>query len=198
MRNFWQKVIAITMVLGNCFVSEAMLSSFGSFSTKTCLFSLNGADLVREAVERRGLSGKLEESDRFALEFNCKGDRTVLDKLLLKKPVGLTIRPPLHCDDWSRIVFGDNVFVNNNCVFLTKHGVEIGSNMWMAPNVHLYTEIPLQLREEFGDLVPEGSIKIGKSCWIGGGVKVFPGVTIGDETVIGAGSFVTESISPVC
>jgi maltose O-acetyltransferase len=88
----------------------------------------------------------------------------------------------------------DNTLINYNCVFLAKHGVEIGSNMWMAPNVHLYTELPSLIRKEFRDLVPEGSIKIGKSCWIGGGVKILPGVTIGDETVIGAGSFVTESI----
>ena len=196
MRNFYQKAIVITMVLGNYSASDAMLSSFvKSFSTKTSLFSLSGADFVRESIERRKLSGgRPKELERLVLEFNCKGDRTGLDKLLPGKPGNLVIRPPLHCDDWSRIMLGDNVFLNNDCVFLTKHGVEIGSNMWMAPKVHLYTELPSLIREEFSDLAPEGPIKIGKSCWIGGGVKIFPGVTIGDETVIGAGSFVTESI----
>ena len=95
---------------------------------------------------------------------------------------------------------------NMNCTFLDNNYITIGNNVLIAPNVQLYTAThPVSASERFVEDWDENSgelffrtralpITIGNDVWIGGGVIVLPGVTIGDNCVIGAGSVVTRSI----
>ncbi len=88
-----------------------------------------------------------------------------------------------------------NGFVNFNCIFLDCAHITIGDNFQCAPNVQLYTAYhPIDAVER--DKGPELArpITIGNSVWLGGGVIVCPGVSIGDNTTIGAGSVVTKNI----
>lgn len=105
------------------------------------------------------------------------------------------ITQPFHCDYGKHIFVGDNFYTNYNCVILDVAKVEIGNNVFFAPNVSIYTAghpIHPQARNslyEYG--MP---IKIGNNVWVGGNTVILPGVTIGDNCVIGAGSVVTKDI----
>lgn len=106
------------------------------------------------------------------------------------------IEPPFHAN-WggAHIHFGDNVYANFNLTCVDDTHIYVGDNTMFGPNVTLATAghpILPELREmQYQYNIP---IVIGKNCWLGSGVVVLPGVTIGDNTVIGASSIVTKDI----
>lgn len=106
------------------------------------------------------------------------------------------LEPPFRCDYGSNILVGKNFYANFNCVILDVNRVEIGDNVMFAPNVQIYTAShPIDAKQRVEDEIEFGyPIKIGDNVWLGGGVIVCPGVTIGENTVIGAGSVVTKDI----
>ena len=105
------------------------------------------------------------------------------------------VEPPFFCDYGYNIHLGDNVFFNFNCVILDVMRVEIGSNCMFGPNVQIYTAThPLDAAERRGGLEFARPIKIGCDVWVGGSAVINPGVTIGDRSVIGAGSVVVKDI----
>ncbi|MCL2484589.1 MAG: sugar O-acetyltransferase [Endomicrobia bacterium] len=122
----------------------------------------------------------------------------ILKSLLGFAGKGAYIEPPFYCDYGENIFFGDNVYLNCNCVFLDCAKITIGSRVLFAPNVHIYTAYhPLNAKERVvkGKIVDLASpVTIGDDVWIGGNVTILPGVTIGSNVVIGAGSVVTKSI----
>ena len=103
--------------------------------------------------------------------------------------------PPFHCEYGSHIEIGDNFYANAYCTMLDVGKITIGDNVLFGPNVSLYTAghpIHPQSRNstyEYG--IP---ITIGNNVWIGGSCVVLPGITIGDNSVIAAGSVVTKDI----
>lgn len=106
------------------------------------------------------------------------------------------IEPPFQCDYGSNIHLGENVYFNFNCVVLDVCPVTIGDHTLIGPSVQIYTAThPMNAKhrrkEEFGK-----PITIGCDVWIGGGAILCPGITIGDQTVIGAGSVVTKDLPP--
>jgi maltose O-acetyltransferase len=120
--------------------------------------------------------------------------KAILAELIPNAPTSLYIEPPFHCDYGYNITCGDNVYFNVNCVVLDVMPVKLGSNVFCAPGVQIYTAThpldAIQRRsEESGQ-----AVTIGDDCWIGGGAIICPGVTIGSRCVIGAGSVVTKDI----
>ena len=106
------------------------------------------------------------------------------------------IEPPLH-SNWGghHVHFGNNVYANFNLTMVDDTHIYVGDNTMFGPNVTLATAghpLAPELREHVYQY--NAPIYIGKNCWLGAGVIVMPGVSIGDNTVIGAGSIVTKDI----
>ena len=114
---------------------------------------------------------------------------------LLGSPTDVWIQPPFFCDYGTNISLGAKVFFNFNCVVLDVMQVKIGSNVLFGPSVQIYTAThPINAVERRKWLESAKPITIGSDVWVGGGAIICPGVTIGDRTVIGAGSVVTRDI----
>ena len=106
------------------------------------------------------------------------------------------IEPPLH-SNWGgkHTHFGDGVYANFNLTLVDDTHIYVGDKTMLGPNVVLASAahpILPELREvQYQYNLP---IRIGKNCWLGAGVIVLPGVSIGDNTVVGAGSVVTKDL----
>jgi maltose O-acetyltransferase len=132
-------------------------------------------------------------------QLNDSGDDEVELRRELFGSTGtnLLLEPPFYCDYGSNIYIGDNVFFNFNCVVLDVTPVTIGSDTMFGPAVQIYTAThPLEASERLKGLEAGTSITIGSGVWVGGGAMLLPGVTVGDRSVIGAGSVVTRDIPP--
>jgi acetyltransferase-like isoleucine patch superfamily enzyme len=108
---------------------------------------------------------------------------------------GVFINPPFTCDYGSHIFFGKNCFVNYNCTIIDVLPVRFGDNCQVAPNVSIYTAGHPIHPATRNTLYEYGRpVTIGDNVWIGGNVVLCPGVSIGSNSVIGAGSVVTRDI----
>lgn len=105
------------------------------------------------------------------------------------------IEPDFACEFGKNITIGNDVYINFGCVILDCGQVSIGNNTLIGPNVGIYSgNHALDATERIkGALIPR-PINIGNRVWIGGHCTLLPGVSIGDDTVIGAGSVVTHNI----
>lgn len=116
-------------------------------------------------------------------------------KELFGKSENAFLNPPFYCDYGSHIEVGKNLFMNYNCMIIDVAKVTIGDNCMFAPNVAIYTAghpvhpVTRNSLYEYGV-----EVTIGDNVWIGGNSVVLPGVHIGSNTVIGAGSVVTKDI----
>lgn len=109
----------------------------------------------------------------------------------------LTVEAPLYLDYGSNITVGEDFYANFDCIMLDVAPITIGNNVMFGPRVGLYTAghpTPADIRNagyEYGH-----PITIGNNVWLGGSVSVMPGVTIGDNTVVGGGSVVVKDLPP--
>lgn len=122
--------------------------------------------------------------------------QTLLKEMFASIGDNCYIEPPFHSNFGGRhIHFGNNVYCNFNVTMVDDTYIYVGDNTLFAPNVVLATAahpIDPKLREK--GLQYNKPIRIGKNCWLGTGVIVLPGITIGDNVVIGAGSVVTKDL----
>lgn len=119
----------------------------------------------------------------------------IIKKLFSKTGKQILVEQNFWCDYGYNIYVGENFYMNHNCVILDGAKVEFGDNVFIAPNCSFYTAghpFDVELRNK--GLEYARSIQVGNNVWIGGNVVVLPGITIGDNTVIGAGSVVTKDI----
>lgn len=119
----------------------------------------------------------------------------ILRKLFGKTKENFTIVSPFFCDYGYNIEIGENFFMNMDCVILDGAKVKFGDNVFVAPHCGFYTAgHPLDVERRISGLEYALPITVGNNVWIGAHVCVLPGVSIGDNTVIGAGSVVTKNI----
>lgn len=119
----------------------------------------------------------------------------ILRKLFGKTKGNFTIVSPFFCDYGYNIEIGENFFMNMDCVILDGAKVKFGDNVFVAPHCGFYTAgHPLDVERRISGLEYALPITVGNNVWIGAHVSVLPGVSIGDNTVIGAGSVVTKDI----
>ncbi len=124
------------------------------------------------------------------------GDRDrIIRALFGHVGVDVEVEPPLSCDYGVNTSIGDRSFINAGGVILDCAAVTIGTDVLIGPNVQLLTPThpldPVQRRTKVESAAP---IVIHDGVWLGGGVIVCPGVTIGENTVVGAGSVVVRDL----
>lgn len=118
----------------------------------------------------------------------------IIKELFGSVGVNPSIEHNFHCDLGYNIRVGDNFYAGYNCTILDMAEVRIGDNCMIGPNVGLYTaghSIEPKGRNKSGYAIP---IKIGSDVWIGGSSVILPGITIGDNSIIAAGSVVTKDV----
>ena len=109
---------------------------------------------------------------------------------------GCYIEPPLHSNfGGGHVHFGNGVYANFNLTLVDDTHIYVGDYTMFGPNVTIATAghpiLPELRQQGYQYNMP---VRIGKNCWLGAGVIVMPGITIGDNVVIGAGSIVTKDI----
>ena len=118
----------------------------------------------------------------------------LLERLAAVGP-GAEIWSPFHCDYGFNISLGAGVFLNVNCVILDGLPVSIGDKTLIGPAVQILTaDHPRNPAVRAAGLEFGRPIHIGRNVWIGGGAILLPGVSIGDDALIGAGSVVTRDV----
>ena len=143
------------------------------------------ADLLRAAllVERFNASSAADPTGR----------RAILAELLGRLGEDAVVLPPLHCDLGFRTVIGPRTFVNAGLVALDIGAITIGADCQIGPGVQLLTPThPTDPGPRRAKVEGSRPITLGDNVWLGGGAIVCPGVTIGEDTVVGAGSVVVR------
>jgi maltose O-acetyltransferase len=147
-------------------------------------------ELVAARVRARDLCQDLNATR----EADAAERRRILCDLFGAGGESAWMQPPFFCDYGTNIELGERVFFNFNCVVLDVCRVRIGSFTLFGPAVQIYTathplEAKLRRTRELGK-----PVEIGGDVWVGGGAIILPGVHIGSNAVIGAGSVVTRDI----
>ncbi|CVI67874.1 Galactoside O-acetyltransferase [Clostridiales bacterium CHKCI001] len=151
---------------------------------------ISDASVMEEQKKCRKILQRLNTVDRSDFEEINK-----IVKELLGKSENAFINPPFYCDYGSHIEVGKNFFANYNCTIIDVAKVKIGDNCQFAPNVAIYTAGHPVHPESRNTMYEYGiEVTIGDNVWIGGNTVIVPGVHIGSNTVIGAGSVVTKDI----
>lgn len=155
---------------------------------------ISDQEVYEQQKRARVLTQKLNTLDRSDFDAIVATVRELLDT-----DQNAFINPPFYCDYGNHIKVGKNFFANYNCTILDVAQVTIGDNCLFAPNVSIYTAghplhpVSRNSAYEYGI-----AVTIGDNVWLGGNVVVCPGVTIGSNSVIGAGSVVTRDIPEWC
>jgi acetyltransferase-like isoleucine patch superfamily enzyme len=147
-------------------------------------------ELFRDRIRAKKLCKTFNELNPDEFE-----NREALLKELFRSENKCYIEPNFFCDYGYNIEIGDNFYANHNCIMLDVNKIKIGNNVMFAPNVQVYTAThPVDAKERISGKEMGYAIEIGDNVWMGGGTIICPGVKIGKNTTIGAGSVVTKDI----
>ena len=140
-----------------------------------------------------------QEALRITAEINGKYHTIEENRMLMGILTGhnlddtFVVSPPFYTDCGKRTLFGKNVFLNCGCFFQDLGGIYIGDNVQVGPGVTITTVNHNLDPERRGERFPE-AVWICDNVWIGANATILPGVTIGENAVIGAGSVVTKDV----
>jgi maltose O-acetyltransferase len=124
-----------------------------------------------------------------------QGRRQILGQLLAHVGESTVIKPVFRCDYGFNISVGDRTFINYDCIFLDCNLISIGQDVQIGPGVHIYTAThPVEAQARRSGHEYALPVGIGDAVWLGGGSIICPGVTIAENTVVGAGSVVTRDL----
>lgn len=158
-----------------------------------------GERLVMGSDSFRIMSAAASETGRICAEINTGWHSPEELRALLAKMTGediadtMRLTPPFNADFGRNIHFGSNVFLNSGCKFQDQGGIFIGDGTQIGHDVVIATlNHPLDPAHRH-DIMPQ-SVHIGSNVWIGSHATILPGVTIGDDAVIGAGAVVTKNV----
>ena len=148
-------------------------------------------DLFQRRVAAKKLFKAYNKTDDDEIELR----KEILHQLFKSIGKNVWIEPEFKCEFGKNITIEDDVYINFGCIILDCAEVTIGSHTLLGPNVGLYAaNHSTDATERINGGCYGKPIHIGKNVWLGGDVKVVPGVTIGDSTIIGTGSIVTKDI----
>jgi maltose O-acetyltransferase len=157
------------------------------------LYLTDDPRLVQESRRAEALTKEYNESSPFDPARRMR----ILGDLLGSIGEEAEIRPPFYCDYGFHIHIGARTFVNFGLFALDVAEIRIGDDVQIGPSVQLLTPThPLEPEPRRAKWEAAKPIAIGDNAWLGGGVVVCPGVTIGQDTVVGAGAVVTGDLPP--
>lgn len=155
------------------------------------LYRADDPELEAMALRARRLQDRYNRSDA----DDEAARQAILAELVASIGTGCVVRPPFFCDYGSHLVLGDRVFANFGLVALDVAPIAIGDDVQIATNVQLLTPThPIAPAPRRAGWEAARPITIRDNVWLGGGVIVLGGVTIGENTVVGAGSVVTNDL----
>ena len=188
-------------------------SAHSRINTVSTVDSTSGVSLRTKSEKTKMLAGELyrsadpelvadaDRAQRVLAQYNATSGETAEDRLALLRQLcrsvgdGTVVRPPFACAYGSQIWQKQNDLITYNYVLKNCAPIEIGDNLQMGPAVQVYTAAhPLEADVRRSGLEYARPIRIGHDVWIGGGAIILPGVTIGDHSVIGAGSVVVRDV----
>lgn len=148
-------------------------------------------DLFNKRVEAKKLFKAYNKTEDEEIDLRNK----IMKQLFKNVGENVWIEPDFRCEFGKNITIGDNVYINFGCIILDCSEVTIGFHTLLGPNIGLYAaNHSTDATERINGGCYGKPIHIGNNVWLGGDVKVLQGVTIGDNTIIGAGSIVTKDI----
>ena len=162
---------------------------------------MRAGDLYRASDPE--IRAEYERAQRLVREVNATpvedvdGRRPLLLELLGSLGEESSVLPPVQCDYGRNVHLGAGVFVNFGAIFVDTREIVIGDEVLVGPAVQFLTaDHPLDAELRRAGWESGRPIDIGAGAWLGGGAIVLPGVTIGENAVVGAGSVVTADIPP--
>ena len=152
-------------------------------------------DFDKDLFDRRVAAKKMFRAYNKTDDEEVALRHQIMQQLFQKVGENVWIEPDFKCEFGKNITIENDIYINFGCVILDCAKVTIGSHTLLGPNVGLYAaNHATDANERINGGCYGKPIHIGKNVWLGGDVKVLPGVSIGDNTIIGTGSIVTKDI----
>lgn len=159
---------------------------------------LNGETITADDPDRAAITEACNETKKFSVKLNNADDPHEIRRLLGKVTgseidESTTIYTPLSINYGKNTRIGKRVFINSACSFLDLGGITIEDDVLIAPKVNLLSEgHPISPKERKN--LKTGPIHIKRNAWIGANATILAGVTIGENSVVAAGSVVSKDV----
>lgn len=162
--------------------------------TKDLLLRIHSPEF--QAMSERVLAVTQLTSRLNVLPFDDVVGKADLFEQILGRPLPerVTIYPPFFSDNGLKLELGERVFINQNCTFLDYAGIRLGDRVMVGPKATFITVGHPVDTEERRVWLTGGPIVVEENVWIGAGATILPGVTIGRDSVIAAGSVVADDV----
>ena len=160
-----------------------LMNQGGPTSVKESYFAEAAEEMMRSRVLCAKVNAILPDDSSYV---------NYLEELFGRKLEDVRILTPFNCDFGNRVTFGKNVFINHSAILSSSGGIEFGDNVMVAPGLKIAT-----INHDMYDrhvTYTYGKVTVKENAWIGMGVTICPGVTIGKYAVVAAGSVVTKDV----